>query len=194
MRKIISRESEEKKRKRNQLIIGGILIVVMALSTIGYSLNSGNKTNDGTSSLIYNKLQFTKTSGFWNVQSSNLALAFTYNPNEVNKTNSDLNLIGSYSNKPLYIYSENSNAATEVYRNFVYLNKIVLRMQDACPVNQTCKEDVPTKNCTDNFIIIKASNETTSIKQNQNCVFIYGKAENLVKQTDSFLYKITGIQ
>jgi hypothetical protein len=66
-------------------------------------------------------------------------------------------------------------------------------MQEACPEGQTCEEDVPTKNCTNNFIIIKAANES-SIKQDKNCVFIEGKSENLVKLTDSFLYKITEIQ
>jgi hypothetical protein len=194
MRKIISRESEDKKRRRNQLIIGGILILVMGLSTIGYSLNNGNKTTDTSSSLIYNKLQFTKTSGYWTVNSNNLALSFTYNPNEVAKTNSALNSISTYSGQPLYVYSDNSNAETEIYRNFFYLNSIVLRMQEACPENQTCNGDVPIKNCSNNFIIIKASNETTSITQNNNCVFIYGKKENLLNLTDSFLYKITGIQ
>jgi hypothetical protein len=194
MRKIISRESEEKKRRRNQLIIGGILIVVMGLSTIGYSLNSGNKTTDSSSSLIYNKLQFTKTSGYWNVAKDSLSLSFTYSPNEITKTSSSLNLISSYSGEPLYVYSDNSNSETEIYRNFVYLNGIVLRMQEACPENQTCKGDVPTKNCSNYFIIIKENNVTTSINQNQNCVFIYGKKENLLNLTDSFLYKITGIQ
>jgi hypothetical protein len=193
MRKIISKESEQKKRKRNQWIIGIILIVVMGLSTIGYSLSSGDKTNDGTSSIVYNNLQFTKNSGFWNVEKDNLAFSFTYSPNEVNKTSFPLNLINTYSGKPLYLYTENSNAGTEVYRNFVYLNKIVQRMQEACPEGQTCTWDIPTKNCTNNFIIIKTANES-SIKQSENCVFIYGKKEDLVKLTDSFLYKITGIQ
>jgi hypothetical protein len=194
MRKIISRENEEKKRRRNQLIIGGILIVVMGLSTIGYSLNSGNKTSDTSSSLVYNNLQFTKTSGYWNVAKDSLSFSFTYNPNEIVKTNSALNLINSYSSKPLYVYSDNSNSETEIYRNFVYLNGIVLRMQEACPENQTCKGDIPTKNCSNNFIIIKENNETTSIKQDNNCVFIYGRKDNLLNLTDSFLYKITGIQ
>jgi hypothetical protein len=193
MRRIISKKSEEKKRRRNQLIIGAVLIVVMGLSTIGYSLSSGNKTGDSSSSIIYNKLTFTKSSGFWNVQAGSLALAFTYNPKEVEKTNSALNSISNYSGKPLYVYTENTNAGTEIYRNLFYINSIAQRVQEACPENQTCKEDIPAKTCGDNFIIIKTANES-SITQNKNCVFIYGKSEDLVKLTDSFLYKITGIQ
>jgi hypothetical protein len=193
MRKIITRESENKKKKRNQLMIGIILVVVMGLSTIGYSLSSGSKTEDSSSSIIYNNIQFTKSAGLWYSKVNDATFSFAYNPNEVNKTSSSLNLISTYSGKPLYIYSESSNAATEIYRNLVYSNSIVLRMQEACPEGQTCTVDMPTKNCTNNFIIIKTANES-SIRQNDNCVFIYGKGEDLVKQTDSFLYRITGIQ
>jgi hypothetical protein len=193
MRKIITKESEAKRRKRNQLIIGIILVVVMGLSTIGYSLSGVSKTGDSSSSIIYNNIQFTKTSGLWYAKPNELTFSFTYNPNEVEKTSNILNEISSYSGKPLYIYSKNSNAITEIYRNLVYSNNIVLRMQEACPENENCNEDIPIKNCENNFIIIREANESR-ITQNNKCVFIEGKSEDLVKQTDSFLYKITGIQ
>ena len=192
MRKIITKQSEARKRKRNQLIIGAILVLVMGLSTIGYSLSSGG-TGDSSSSIIYNGIQFTKSSGLWYAEINDLTFSFSYNPKEVEKTETIVNSLNSYSEKPLYIYSENSNAITEIYRNLVYSNRIVLRMQEACPEGQTCTVDMPTKNCTNNFIIIKSANES-KITQTDNCVFIEGKTEDLVKQTDSFLYKITGIQ
>jgi hypothetical protein len=193
MRTIITKESEARKRKRNQLIIGIILVVVMGLSTVGYSLSGVSKTGDSSSSIVYNNIQFTKTAGLWYAKSNELTFSFTYNPNEVEKTNNVLNAISSYFGKPLYIYSKSSNAVTEIYRNLVYSNNIVLRMQEACPENESCNEDIPIKNCENNFIIIKEANESR-ITQNNKCVIIEGKSEDLVKQTDSFLYKITGIQ
>ena len=193
MRKIISKKDEKRKNRRNQLIIGAFLVLVMGLSTIGYSINSKRETGDVSDKLVYNNLQFTKISGLWNVKTDSLTLYFTYSPNEVNKTSSTLNSLNTYSNKPLYISSENSNTVTEIYRNLVYANQIALRMQEACLENETCEGDFPKKTCSDNFIIIQESNESM-IKQDKNCVFIYGKKEELVKLTDSFLYKITGIQ
>ena len=37
-------------------------------------------------------------------------------------------------------------------------------------------------------------NSKTEIVQNNNCVFIHGSAENLIKLTDQFLFKIMGIK
>ena len=65
-------------------------------------------------------------------------------------------------------------------------------MQGACPENVTCAEDIPTKTCEERFIIIQESNETNII-QNESCVFITGKKEDLVKITDEFLYKAIGL-
>jgi hypothetical protein len=193
MRKIITKENEEKRRKRNQLMIGIILVVVMGLSTIGYSLSGNSKNSDSSDSIIYNNIQFTKTSGLWYAKINDATFSLSYNPKEVEKTSSAINLIDKYKEKPLYISSKDSGAITEIYRNLFYSNRIVLRMQEACLQNETCTEDIPVKTCEDNFIIIKEAEEN-KIVQNNNCVFIYGKKENLVKQTDSFLYKITGIQ
>ncbi|VVB83669.1 Uncharacterised protein [uncultured archaeon] len=191
MRKIISQEKVEKKRRRNQLIIGGILILVMALSTIGYSLSGSNKSS--STSLKYNGFEFTKTSGLWNTNAGSFQFSFQYNPNEAEKTNSVLNPLSSYQGKPLYIYTENSEAGTEIYRNLFYQNQIVQRVQEACLEADKCAENAPAKTCDDNFIVIRKSSNI-GISQNKSCVFIEGKSEDLIKLSDSFLYKITGIQ
>jgi len=191
MRKIISKEEELKKRKRNQILIGGIMIFVMFSSIIGYSLSGLGNTS--STSVKYNGLKFIYESGFWNVDKDDFKFSFSYNPNQVEKLNSNFNLLDNYLGKPLYIYSENSEAEIEIYKNLFNQNKIVQRVQYACLSHEKCDENLPIKNCEDNFIIIKEAEEN-KIVQNNNCVFIYGKKENLVKQTDSFLYKITGIQ
>ncbi len=189
MRKIISKEKEEKRRRRNQLVVGAILILVMVASIVGYAFGRGQK--ESNEKIIYNGFEFTKKSGFWNVNIGNYVFSFLYNPKEVQKMSFSLNSINNYLNRPLYIYSENSEAATEIYRNLFYQNKVVERVQNACPVGEKCEDNSPVKTCEDNFIIIKNSN-SSEIKQQDSCVFIEGDA-NLVQLSDEFLFKIIGI-
>jgi hypothetical protein len=196
MRKIVSKEIEEKKRKRNQLVIGGLLVLIMVASSLGYAFTreQTGTGQTGTDKIIYNGYEFTKISNLWYTTSGNYQFSFIYNPNETGKINSALNPIGNYAGKPLYIYSDDAEATSDIYRNLFSQNKIVLRMQDACLQGRECNESsTPVKNCTDNFVIIEESSNT-GIKQQDNCVFIEGEPENLTMLTDSFLFRITGIQ
>jgi hypothetical protein len=190
MRKIISKEAETKKQRRTQVIVGILLVLIMALSTIGYSLNN---QEDNSEKIIYNDIEFVRENNLWNAKIGNFQFGFLYNPTETEKINSSLNYLNEYDNLPLYIYSENSDAMMEIYRNLFYYNQIVERVQEACPEGEICAEEIPVKNCTNNFIIIKKS-EISEIKQEDNCVFISGKDEDLVRITDGFLFKISGIQ
>jgi hypothetical protein len=197
VRKIISAEEELKKRNRRNLIIGIILILVMFFSVLGYSVNSGEKNTEATK-IIYNDVEFVKDSNLWNTDIGNYRYSFKYNPketegiNKIVKIDSMLRPLNTYSNQPLYIYSDNAEAATEIYRNLFYQNKIVLRVQDACLEGEKCEDNIPVKNCTSNLIIIRESNNTR-MKQQENCVFIESKSENLTELSDSFLFKIIGV-
>lgn len=192
MRKIISKEESVKKSRRNQLIVGGVLILVMIASVLGYAF--GKEQTTDTERITYKGFEFTKTGNLWNVNTGTYQLSFFYNPQETEKINSILNPLSLYSGKPLYISSESNEAETEIYRNLFYQNQVVQRVQNACFEGEKCKdESFPIKNCTDNVIIIKESN-TTKITQQNNCVFIEGNKGNLTKLSDSFLFKLTGIQ
>ena len=48
------------------------------------------------------------------------------------------------------------------------------------------------ENCAQNTIIIK-ENQENKITQKDNCVYIEGKKEDLVKTTDEFLFKLLKI-
>jgi len=191
MRKIISKKIEERKNRRMQFIVGGLLILIMALSTIGYSINNNHENN--FEKINYKGIEFVRENNLWNVKIGNYQFGFLYNPNEVEEINSSLNYLGEYNNEPLYIYYENSDAMMEIYRNLFYYNNIAERIQEACPEGETCNAEVPVKDCTNNFIVIKKS-EKSEVKQENNCVFISGSDEEIVKITDGFLFKITGIQ
>ena len=190
MRKIISKEEEDKKRRRNQFIVGGAMILVMLASTLGYAFTREETTS--SEKIIYNGFEFTKQSGFWETSVNSYQFFFAYNPKETPKINSVLNSFESYVGKPLYIYSENIEAATEIYRNLFYQNQIVERVQDACLVGEKCESNAPLKACENNFIIIKES-VNNRIMQNKSCVFIEGNMGNLTQLSDEFLFNIVGI-
>lgn len=189
MRKIISKEQEDKKRKRNQLIIGGILVLIMVLSTVGYAVNQQGST--GTKKITYKGIDFVQQNDYWTATISGIQFIFRYNPQETEEINAYTNIsINSYSGKPLYISSDNLDAEAELYRN---LDPIILRRQYACLQGQTCTQNYPVKTCQDNIIIIKKA-ESNSISQQENCVFIEGNQNETIKLIDKFLYKTLGIQ
>jgi hypothetical protein len=191
MRKITSKEDEEKKMKKNQIIIGIILVGVMVISTLGYAFQTQDNKNTDTGKIEYNGYEFLSQNGLWFVNIGSLQFSFLNNPNQVEKIDSPVNLLNKYSGQVLYISSKNQDAELEIYRN---LDQVILRRQYACLENETCAdESFPIKTCQDNFIIIQEA-ETSEIKQDGNCVFIKGSKENLSKITDEFLFKILGIE
>jgi hypothetical protein len=194
MRRIYSKQDEEKRRKKNQWTIGIILIVVMLGSTFGIIVDSFGKKTQGNPK--YNGYEFVKQGSYWYTQIGSKQYIFMYNPYEVqesfNITVINMTYINSYKGYPLYIYSDNYQAGIEISRNF---EGIALRMQNAClnGLISNCSESLPVKDCTDNFIIIKEFNES-GIYQQDKCVFITGKKEDLIKLTDEYLFKVSGIK
>ncbi len=190
MRKITSKYKEDKKKRRNGMIVGLILMGVMLLSILGYSFRG--KEEDDTKKLDYNGFEFVEQNGYWLTNVGNSQFVFRYNPEQVEKIDSEIKDLNNYYDKTLYIFSENSEAELEIYRNLFYQNKIVQRIQSAC-LEKECGGNLPVKTCEDNFIIIKKDDDS-GIIQEYNCTFIQGKQENLTKITDEFLFKILGIR
>ena len=189
MRKIESKESLEKKKKRNNTIIGILLVIIMILSTLGYAFYENNKETTTTKKIKYGGFDFVEQNGFWITTSGDLNFAFTNDPRNITITNSEVDYLNKYYNEPLYVYSEDDLALSEIYNN---LNQVAQRMQPACLNGSICNDKtLPIKTCKDNFIIIKEGN-FSEIKQEDNCVFIQGPEEELVKITDGFLLKIIG--
>lgn len=190
MRKISSRQAEAKRKKKNQIIVGVVLIFLMFFSVFGYAFGGQPSNSNNSDSIEYNGFQFQNQNGLWVLNRGSFNFIFSYNPEEINRTFPLVNTLNDYYQKPLYIYTENIDAGAEIYSNF---NQVALRFQEACPEGQVCEnENLPIKTCEDNLIIIKESNESL-IRQENNCVLIYGPAENLVKLTDEFLFETIGI-
>jgi len=178
-------------------IVGGILIFVMLFSTLGYSLQSGGSTKDGSNTdtsikVNYNNYEFNYQNNYWVLQLGDFIFGFAYNPKQTENVTiaENIGTISKYSGQPLYISSVSPSAEQEIYRN---LDQIVLRRQYACLEGENCTGDYPTKTCDDNFIIIK-QDIVDSIIQENNCVYIIGKYDDLPKLTDEFLFKTMGIK
>jgi len=187
MRKIVSKHSQRKKDRIKQFIVGGVLVFIMLFSILGYAFRG--EENDESPKINYNGLEFVNQNEFWFLNLEDLNFIFKYNPNEVERIDSELKYLNNYYGKPLYVSSETNEAELEIYRN---LNQIVQRIQPACLKKEKCYENLPIKNCTHNFIIIKKDN-ISKIEQEDNCVFISAPRENLTRITDEFLFKILGI-
>jgi len=189
IKRILSKSEQEKKRKRNSIIIGVILMVVMFGSVFGVVVGSFGKNSSKKNKVEYGGYEFLNENGLWKVSIGEINFIFRYFPTQTNNMTTNLKNIDNYYNKPLYISSEDLESEAEVYRN---LQQISSRIQSACFNNETCEGDFPIKTCADNFIIIKAGTE--EITQVENCVYIKGEKQELSKLTDSFLYDILGIK
>ena len=96
--------------------------------------------------------------------------------------------LDDFANKPLYI-SETSPSSQEILSN---IRNYIERAQLACINGKECKEDLPIKNCSDNFIIFKES-KINKVTQEDNCIYILAKSKEAIKVGDAFLYRILGI-
>ncbi|MBU2504072.1 MAG: hypothetical protein KJ879_03425 [Nanoarchaeota archaeon] len=197
MKRLISRHDKDKKQKRNQLVVGFALAMVMLLSVVGYAfqsgLNSGGDSNgqDSGDSITYNGIEFSQINGFWVAG----GFSFSYNPEEIEsfflKVSNDLIGATSYQGAPLYIYSENADAETEIRAN---LARVSSNVDGACVEGSECLNGLPIKTCDgeDKLIVIKESVET-SVRQENNCVFIEGPKEDMLALADGFLFKVLGV-
>ena len=190
MKRLVSKEEQERLRKKNQWTVGLILVFLMVASTLGFAiqsnLGSSGAGNENPSKLTYNGFEFTNANGFWVFGN----FVFRYNPEETPDIGSGLRNIEEYRGKPVYIKSEDEVAEAEVYVN---LAQVAERVQEACIEGAVCIEGLPVKTCSDNFIIIKESNNS-KITQENNCVFIEGQKEELTALADQFLFKMLGIR
>jgi len=189
MKGIETREEKEKKESRNKLVIGIILVGIMVLSTAGYAFFSNEKSNP-KEAINYNGIEFSRgDDGLWHATIQGYDFSFSYNPKEAENITSYISAsINSYTNKPLYFSYDSDNMGTnEITRN---IGNFVERVQYVCMDN--CSENLPIKNCSDNIIIIKEANETL-IKQEENCIYILAKQDDVLRASDKFIFKILGM-
>ncbi len=183
MRKIRTKEQIEKGNKRKQLILGIVLIFLLVVSTAGFSWLS--KEDETTKGVVTEKgFKFYEQNGFWLTQIGDKVFSFSYLPSEVeNITIEGIYDLNNYTNQPLY-FNKLEEGAIEILNN---IKSYILRYQKAC-TNEECKEDIPTKDCSNNFIIFEEGGSL--VYKKENCVYIVGEQK---KGADAFLYKVLNI-
>lgn len=186
IRKLETKENVEKKETRNKIIIGVILAILMLLSTAGYSFFNGDKQGSSVIKTRYNGRDFYWQGSYWSTQYSSKTLYFTYLPNETRQITLGKTVL-DYQGKTLY-YTANSQAMQEAARD---LGNFVSRIQIACMQGGNCTENIPIKNCSSNMIVIEEAENQSIVRAEDNCIFI--TSNDSVRDADSFLYAITGI-
>ena len=105
MRKLVSKKDIEKKQKRNQYILGAVLIIVMFGSVFGVIVGSFGK-KEKTEKIIYNGYEFIKQNNYFILILGEYEFYFLENPNEISLLEKEINLtktLPELVGKPLYI-------------------------------------------------------------------------------------------
>lgn len=194
MRKIQTQADIDRKKRKNQIILGVIMIGLLVLAPLGYSLLSGDGDSD-SSKVNENGVDFFRQNGIWMVEVGGAVFRFQNLPSKVSNISVNVSVdLGQYSRQPLYFVNPNEGA-NEVLVN---IGDYILRYQEACLSNETCKDNLPVKGCDANLIIFETDSQGddsgepnyTEVYQDGNCIFIVGDS---IKGTDAFLYKVLQI-
>ncbi len=182
MRKIKSQAEIDAKKKRNQIIVGVVLVALMMFSTIGYSLM--DKTSNSIKKVEYSGITFVGSNGMWEIE--NTKMYFNYLPTElVNVSVTGTYDLNDYTNQTVYFVNY-SSVGDLIINN---LRGQIQRYQEAC-LESPCGLDLPVKNCSQDRIIVFANSEENRVYQRDKCVFISG---DYAKGVDVFNYKLFGI-
>jgi hypothetical protein len=184
MKKIQTAELVAKKQKRNQIVMGVILVALLVVSTAGFSLMS---SKDGDkNSYKENGINFFRQNGVWVAEIGGETFGFQYLPSEVENISVRNNFdLGDYVDKPLYFVGQ-SGGIPEVLG---VLGRYASRYQEACLENISCGGDFPVKDCTDNLIIFEEGNP--EVYAEENCVYLRGDP---LHASDAFLYEVLKIR
>jgi len=191
IKRIESKKELAKKQKRNRFLLAGFLTIILVGSLFGILTQSFGESASEKKT-FYNGYEFSYENGYYLLEAGENVFYFSYAPNESMKTTADVFLtktLLNYSNQVVYVAFDNYDAYAEIAQNF---GPFVSRIQGACVEGVCFDETLPAKTCEENVIVIKQSNQNR-IYEKENCVFIEGKNEELLKLTDEFLLYQIGI-
>lgn len=196
MRKIKSMADIQRIQRRNNIILGLVMILLLVVSTAGYSIMSAD--SDGNDVVNENGFDFIRDQALWKVVIGDEVFAFQNLPSEVSDVEVNLDIqLGTYSGQPLYFVNP-GEGTNEILSN---IGRYILRYQESCLQQDgervavggedetSCDGDFPVKDCSSNLIVFETGNETR-VYSEENCVFISG---DTLRGSDAFLYKILGI-
>ncbi|MBI2632042.1 hypothetical protein HYW75_03495 [Candidatus Pacearchaeota archaeon] len=188
MRKIESSEEIERREKRRNRILTGFMLGILVFSTLGFAFfyNSSGTQNSGQKNDINSngKPIVEQNGDRWSVRFGDQVLIFSTSPEIAKNISANFSsTLSDFQSSPLYLFIKNDGIKAEVGST---LGLYTQRVQEAC--YGKCKENLPEKNCTNNFIIWKESEENR-VYQEEKCIFIEGD----IRAADAFLYRVFGI-
>jgi len=190
MDKIKTKEDVERGQKKLKILVGGFLVFLMVFSTAGYAIflggygggKTGTSNQDSDGNLVQNGL--IHNGQYWVLDTGNSQFYFVNHLDSVKDIPVDINLnANSYIGSPLFLVDLDSTGLSIVSTN---LGRYASRVQTSC--YGPCEEDLPEKNCTENLIIYRETEEKR-VYQEDKCVFIEGD----IGSVDAFLYKTLGL-
>ena len=183
MRKIGSEREDERKRKRNILVISSFMLLVLLVGTVGYGFISNPNNSGGNVGTEIKEGEVLQVGNQWAVKIGSQTYYFSNSPEELKDIPIDITRnLNSYVGKNLYIVSKSDAIASQIR---TLLSSYASRVQEAC--FGSCEENLPEKDCSDDLIIWKDSLEN-KVYQEENCIFIEGDT----RAVDVFLYRMLG--
>lgn len=220
MRKIKTMADVERVRRRNNIILGVIMIALLVGSSLGYSLMSA----DGDSEDVVNEggFDFVRDGGMWKAGIVDDVFGFRYLPSEVSDVEMNVSIeLGTYSGQPLYFVNP-GEGVSEILGN---IGRYVLRYQESClqrdseirdlELGISGDDDLANLSDSDGNVslvngsvdeiscggdlpvkdcsqnlIVFVQGNETRVYSEESCVFIVG---DVLRGSDAFLYKLLGI-
>lgn len=209
MRPLETQARKEARKKRNQVILGIFISLIMLLSVVGYAFLS-SYSEELQDQAKYKEYTFKKTLDSWqtkvNVGARQIDLITFYLPSEVeNISAEDSLLLSNFIDKTIYIVANNLSERQAATSLAINLEKIVFRMQGACSSEEQeteyCIENnLPIKSCDDatldTTIIMIEEDETlqeASINYKNGCLVIKGNGSEIIKAAEKAIFMIYGI-
>ena len=208
--KIKSQEELDKKNRRNQLIIGIVMIGLLVLSTLGFSLVFGGGGASGqdafANQVTEEGITFTQGVQGWSAAIEGGIFYFSNLPSEVKETPIEGELdFNRFRGSVVYFVGDNP----AIQQSLINFQGRISRTQEACLEGFDCENNIPTKSCDSSNLIIygqgnkgqgneseqayfvndyfpNANPNETSVYAEGSCVFLTGDA---LKATDAFMYK-----
>jgi len=189
LRRIATTEDYEKKRKRTNAVTSIFLVGIMIFSVVGYAFyNTGSEESVGE--VEYQDVSFSlQGDNLWHFNIGDSKFATAFNPLETKNISNiayvDLSVLNG---KPLYFSHDSEKmGVNEISRNLVRFTE---GLRYACI--DECEEDLPVKNCSEDNIIIIDSGTQNLINQKDSCIYISAKEGEILRVSDSFIFRALG--
>ena len=186
MRRIETKEQINKRKKRNQVLVGGVLVFLLTFAAIGYAIMMRQSEDLGFERTNEKGFNFYRVGDFWQLNIEGQSFYFENLPSEVEHLTYEIDLdLSMYSSKALY----SVNATPKVSNILSNIGPYILRYQEACLMGTNCTKDLPYKDCSENILIFNVE-EDEKIEVVGNCVYLSGTSSRIA---DAFVYEVLNI-